>query len=682
MQKTPPLLLAAALLFWGWQSQHIILAILMAVVLEGARFIPFRWDLTRSELKGVWIVCFLIFGGFIFYLAGSGKLISLILLRFNTAAQVTDQWAPVIFFPLMFSQVYSSKGTLDLRAFSFRLRGRRSAYQPYPLPFNFAYPYALLCVLTFDLGADVRGNWLYLGAVALILWLFFSFRSRRYSPAIWLATLAIAGIVGYVNFMYLFRLNPIRLLTRGIFVGGSAVSQHQDPYRSITAVGDIGAIKLLNTVLFRVRADSPAHLWLLLREASYNRYQASNWYARPRDQFVTVPPEADETSWNIPSEAQSPSGSGNAGLSSEPQQVSVSCYLQDKKAILKLPTATFRVESLPVGVMTQNPFGAVQVEEGPNLITYHALFQPSGWQDSPPNEDDFSLPDIEQPMLQQLAEELQLSADTPEQAVEQVSTFFLHHFSYSLDLERQATETPPLTDFLLHTRSGHCEYFATATVLLLRAAGIPARYAVGFAVEHLDTGKWRLVRARDAHAWALVYLNGAWHNLDTTPPSWREIEQANAFPLEGLTDLWYRARFAFSAWRWRDRPEDSPQYIGLLLIPLLLILAWRLYTQRRIRRIKKKPGVSEETRLYPGMDSPFYLIEQILQKQGFSRNPGESLSYWLQRIDRMSPVISFRTLQPLLVLHYRYRFDPDGLSSQEQAELRQAVQMWVAQHGK
>ncbi|MBT8330725.1 MAG: transglutaminase-like domain-containing protein, partial [Deltaproteobacteria bacterium] len=39
-----------------------------------------------------------------------------------------------------------------------------------------------------------------------------------------------------------------------------------------------------------------------------------------------------------------------------------------------------------------------------------------------------------------------------------------------------------IENFLTRSRSGHCEYFATATVLLLRQAGIPARYARGYSV--------------------------------------------------------------------------------------------------------------------------------------------------------------------------------------------------------
>src|SRR6185503_17848134 len=56
-------------------------------------------------------------------------------------------------------------------------------------------------------------------------------------------------------------------------------------------------------------------------------------------------------------------------------------------------------------------------------------------------------------------------------------------FSYSTWREKPAAEgVTPLGDFMRNARSGHCEYFAAATTLLLSAAGIPARYATGFAV--------------------------------------------------------------------------------------------------------------------------------------------------------------------------------------------------------
>lgn len=74
----------------------------------------------------------------------------------------------------------------------------------------------------------------------------------------------------------------------------------------------------------------------------------------------------------------------------------------------------------------------------------------------------------------------------------------------------------PVATFLFETRAGHCEYFATATVLLLRSAGLPARVATGFvAGEALEDG-FRFRRLH-AHAWTEVHLAGVgWVPLDTT----------------------------------------------------------------------------------------------------------------------------------------------------------------------
>jgi hypothetical protein len=51
---------------------------------------------------------------------------------------------------------------------------------------------------------------------------------------------------------------------------------------------------------------------------------------------------------------------------------------------------------------------------------------------------------------------------------------------------------------------------------LLREAGLPARYAVGYSVQE-KTGKGFIVRDRHAHAWCLVHLDGVWQDFDTTP---------------------------------------------------------------------------------------------------------------------------------------------------------------------
>jgi transglutaminase-like putative cysteine protease len=85
------------------------------------------------------------------------------------------------------------------------------------------------------------------------------------------------------------------------------------------------------------------------------------------------------------------------------------------------------------------------------------------------------------------------------------------------------TLAPPLLQgdrvdaFLFDTRRGFCEHYASAFVVLLRAAGIPARVVTGYQGGEINPdGSYMIVRDSDAHAWAEALLDGAWQRLDPT----------------------------------------------------------------------------------------------------------------------------------------------------------------------
>lgn len=74
----------------------------------------------------------------------------------------------------------------------------------------------------------------------------------------------------------------------------------------------------------------------------------------------------------------------------------------------------------------------------------------------------------------------------------------------------------PVAWVLFKYDQGFCNYFASAEVLLLRSAGIPARLAVGFAQGELQSGVY-VVRRRDAHAWPEAYFPGyGWIEFEPT----------------------------------------------------------------------------------------------------------------------------------------------------------------------
>jgi transglutaminase-like putative cysteine protease len=99
-----------------------------------------------------------------------------------------------------------------------------------------------------------------------------------------------------------------------------------------------------------------------------------------------------------------------------------------------------------------------------------------------------------------------------------IETHLQTEYGYTLQLRASGPE--PLADFLFRTRTGHCEYFSTAMVVLLRTRGIAARVVNGFLPgEYNDAAAAYTVRQSDAHSWVEVYFpeSQTWVTFDPTP---------------------------------------------------------------------------------------------------------------------------------------------------------------------
>jgi hypothetical protein len=89
-------------------------------------------------------------------------------------------------------------------------------------------------------------------------------------------------------------------------------------------------------------------------------------------------------------------------------------------------------------------------------------------------------------------------------------------FIYSL-ATAPGTSGDDLVDFL-QLKRGYCEQYAGAMAALVRAAGVPARVALGYTPgSERDDGS-RFITSDDAHAWVEVYFDGlGWVPFDPTP---------------------------------------------------------------------------------------------------------------------------------------------------------------------
>ena len=125
---------------------------------------------------------------------------------------------------------------------------------------------------------------------------------------------------------------------------------------------------------------------------------------------------------------------------------------------------------------------------------------------------------VESQQVAELAHHVIDGAATPFGQTLAIQQHLLENYRYSLEADT-ATLSHPLEEFLFTRKTGYCEHYATAMVVMLRTVGIPARLVTGFlATEWNEYGGYFTVRQRDAHAWVEVYFpHSGWITMDPTP---------------------------------------------------------------------------------------------------------------------------------------------------------------------
>ena len=86
-------------------------------------------------------------------------------------------------------------------------------------------------------------------------------------------------------------------------------------------------------------------------------------------------------------------------------------------------------------------------------------------------------------------------------------------FRYTL--QPQILGHTPVDEFLFDTREGFCEHYASAFVVMMRAAGIASRVVTGYLGGEINDD-YMIVRQSDAHAWTEAFIDGAWRRFDPT----------------------------------------------------------------------------------------------------------------------------------------------------------------------
>ena len=241
-----------------------------------------------------------------------------------------------------------------------------------------------------------------------------------------------------------------------------------------------------------------------------------------------------------------------------------------------------------------------------------------------PGADDRQIPAALRPTLRALGERWIAGAADDAARLAAIERHLQTEYHYSLDFER-GSSGDPVVEFLLQGGQGHCEYFATAMVLLSRAVGIPARLVGGYRVtEHSALGGYDLVRQRNAHTWVEAWLPGeGWRRFDPTPQAELALAMPTATPFASAVGDLFRS-WGAAGLRWLDQ-RSALEIVTVLLLLVALGLGVRWLRALRERRA---------TRALVPEAAPLPCFETLcaeLARRGVVRAPHESVEALARR---------------------------------------------------
>lgn len=252
-------------------------------------------------------------------------------------------------------------------------------------------------------------------------------------------------------------------------------------------------------------------------------------------------------------------------------------------------------------------------------------------------------------------------------------------------VEPPALRIDPVDEFLFESRQGFCEHYAGSFVVLMRAAGIPARVVTGYqGGEYNPLGDYLLVRQADAHAWAEVWLRGrGWLRIDPTAAVSPDrvdlgieaaLSELDRFPLalrsavlsdwlRGARLAWDSVNYHWNEWVLAYGPEKQRRLMErlgwhgsnalalvatLTLATLLAMIGYLAVRLWRARAVREEPAV----RLYGRF---CYRLARI----GLGRRPSEGPLDYARRVTRERPDLAHE-VEPIVQLYTRMRYAGSG----------------------
>ena len=320
--------------------------------------------------------------------------------------------------------------------------------------------------------------------------------------------MALAGApVMVALFVFFPRFAPLWGLPSDALTGKSGLS-------SSMQVGNVAELALDDGIALRVKWDGepPPQRDLYFRGPVLSRFDGRNWTSvGGGDGFDAI---------GAP-------GPADLQVSGPPVRYEVTLEPSRRPWLLTLDVAGTPPE-LPAGRHARMTADMQWISHRPltDLLRYRAVSHPqfryglAGW-DGRPRRDHaayLQLPGGFNPRTLALADELKQATGGEPQALVRAALERLRSGGYTYTLEPGVAGQHTADEFWFDTKAGFCEHISSAFVVLLRAAGVPARIVTGFQGGELNgvDGYWT-VRNADAHAWTEVWFaTQGWVRIDPT----------------------------------------------------------------------------------------------------------------------------------------------------------------------
>ncbi len=423
--------------------------------------------------------------------------------------------------------------------------------------------------------------------------------------------------------------------------------------------GDVSRLSQSAKVAFRVqfKGDTPAKSELYWRGLVFSKLEEGAWRSLRY--------------YDVPASERRPR---QVGIRGEPLDYTLIMEPTQQRWLYSLRYARPRSP----GVMSTSDYRLFS----PVVLEDEYLYSARSWPDavlevelSPwRRETELRLPGEDNPRTRALARELRNAAGSDGDFVAAVlQKFNTEPYVYTLQPPLLPGEDP-MDQFLFQTRRGFCEHYAYAFVVMMRAAGVPARVVAGYQGGEINpVNKTVIVHQFDAHAWAEVWLaERGWVRVDPTaavspdriewgleramrkegsflansplsPLRYRSIAWVNLLRLryDALTYRWQTWVVGFNSDKQFDVLQDLFGEISARKFATLLIGSWALVLiPVAISLLRKR-----DTHQLSPVNKQYLIFCRRLARAGIDRAPGETPDQLSLRARQALPALALRIEQ-------------------------------------